>query len=215
MKLETVGAGMRRVARWLWMALAALATFVVVFRLTLFFDQWKLQMTVQATLVAGAAMAVTFVTRNLPCYLPRRRSALLAELDRLPLESPELAAAALRHFRSRARLTGLADGLLVPIAGYGLWSAFGDPKAHGLLTVLILLFVLIGGALGLDAEARRLRKLARAASSAPSEQWRVVRSFARNAAAMSSDPVSRALWRRLEPPAPAPDAPSEAPASTA
>lgn len=203
MTLERMGKGLRRIAQWAWKTLAALATFVVIYRLTLFFDQWQLQITAQASLVAVAAVAVALGKRLLPGYPRRRRAALLAEIQGLRPASPDFTAAALRHFRLRSRLLALATGLLMTVAGCGLWSAFGGPRSHGLLTVVVLLFVLVDSGLGLDAEMRRLRTLAAAASCPDAVRRAVVLSSARRARD-SADPVSQAIWRRLVPEAPAP-----------
>jgi len=200
--LQTMGDGMRRVAIWALKSLAAVLTFVVVYRVTRFFTTWKLPISDEAGSVLGTAFFVWLVEVHIPLYMPRRRAALLARLAQLPRESPELAAAALRHFRRRSRVLVVPAAFLLLYAAYGLVSAFTSSSWHPLDKVVALLIVLLFGAMGLAKEHRRLRTLANAASSDEAKRWNVVRSCAREAGGTSADPVSRELWRWIGPPAP-------------
>lgn len=220
MSWETLGAGMRRVAVWTWKALLAVLVFFVVFRVTRFLDagtagaakpagpvQTQVRLIWdQVVFLLMADILFGWVKRHLPTHRPRY--ALLDLFAQAPVDSPELTAAAPDHFRRRSRALALAAAAIGFLALLDLVGSFQEPRAQVPVSVLGALCLLLYGALKLKAELGRLRTVAGAASADGATRAAVVRSLAQEGA--SADEVSRALWRRFEPEAPAPAAGSAA-----
>jgi hypothetical protein len=203
-KLDTVGGGVRRGVGWVLKASAAVLTFFVVFRVTRTIDRSIPSIPrTEASAILPLAMIVWWVKIRLPFYGAQRRIALLEHFERLSVDSPEFTAAALRHFRMRSRVLGVAAVFTFLLACYGLISTFADAKFPDIFSVLALLFILLDGVLSLRAHAGRLSWLADAASGDELARLKAVRSLAFDAGA-SADKVSRAIWNRIiEPQKPA------------
>ncbi len=204
MELENVGADLRRGTGWVLKALAVPLTFGVVFAVTRFFD--RPDQSIGG--VPAAAALLWWLTNQIPVYRRRRRAALL---ERLSIRSPELATAALQHFRWQSRARTISACCVALLGCYGLVSTLFEARHRPLnvLGLLACLVTLFAGVSERRIEADRLRTLAAAASGDEAERWRVVRSFARFWAKNPQDRVSQALWRRIEPESP------QQPASTA
>ncbi|HEY8021119.1 MAG TPA: hypothetical protein VIH93_08455 [Thermoanaerobaculia bacterium] len=198
MNFETIGAAVRRGTVWVLKAVAAVFTFVVVYRLTAAADRSIHQQTTGLSPILGLAVFAWWVKGRILLYRPQQRRVLLESFARVRVGSPEFTAASLRHFRRRSRVLEVAATLTFLLACCGLIFSFADAGPRDLIAVLGLLFILVDGLLGLRAEAAGLSRLAGvAASSDEAARWKVVRSSALDAA--SADPVSRAIWRRIEP----------------
>jgi hypothetical protein len=220
MSLETLGAGTRRVAIWTWKALLAVLVFVVVFRVVRFLDagttgapkpagpvQTQVRLIWdQVVFLLVADIFFGWVKRHFPTHRPRY--ALLDLVAEAPVDSPELTAAALDHFRRRSRALALTATAIGFFALLDLVGSFQEPRARIPVSVLGALCLLLYGALKLKGELGRLRAVAGAASADGATRAAVVRSLAQEGA--SADEVSRAIWRRFEPEAPAPSADSAA-----
>ena len=203
MSFETFGAAVRRGIGWVLKAAAAVFTFVVVYRVITAIDRSIIHRAAPPTPESPfllPAVVAWWLKGRIPLYRPRRRRALLESFERLRVGSPEFTTAALRHFRRRSRVLAVAAMVTFLLACCGLISSFADAGPRDLIAVLGLLFILVDGLLNLRAEAGTLSRLAGiSASSDEAARWKVVRSSARDAAGASADPVSRALWRRIEP----------------
>lgn len=204
---ESMGAWNRRVAGWVLKALAAVLTFVVVYRVTVFFDRGPAGVTAQVDLLgrqvgllAVADLLFGWVARHVPTYRPRY--ALLDFLEQSRVDSPEFAAAALQHFRWRSRVLSLVAASICLFALVGLAVAFDDVWPRIPVAVLGSLCLLLYGAMKLKAEMGKLRALAGAAGDDASRSA-LVRSLAYDVAGASADEISRTIWRRIEPEMPA------------
>jgi len=203
LNFETFGAAIRRGIGWVLKAAAAVFTVVVVYRVTTAIDRSIIHRPAPPTPESPfllPAVVVWWVKGRIPLYRPRRRCVLLEAFERFRVGSPEFTAAALRHFRRRSRVLEVAATVTFLLACCGLISSFAAAGPRDLIAVLGLLFILVTGLLDLRAAAGSLSRLAKAAASSDeAARWKVVRSSARDAAGASADPVSRALWRRIEP----------------